>query len=90
MDTLFSVLGGMGLLFLLAVGVLAGWIASLLNGGRHKLRYIAMGVVGALIFPLLLAVLGATVVAAGGLVLLVLSALVGAAILLVIAKLVFD
>lgn len=62
-------------------GVIAGWIA-----GRRMGVYIVLGVVGAVSLPFLLAALGVTVLAAGGLLLLAVLAVVGAVIVLAIGQ----
>jgi uncharacterized membrane protein YeaQ/YmgE (transglycosylase-associated protein family) len=52
--------------------------------------YLALGVIGAVAAPFLLAALGLGILAAGGLIAILLVALVGAGLLLFIGKLVFD
>jgi len=88
METFFEVLGSVGVIFLLVVGVLAGLIASTAEGGRNKGRNIAIGVVGALLLPSIVALAAAGVLAAGGLLLVLFLALVGAAAVLLIARLI--
>lgn len=89
MEEFFQALGWIGLIFLLVVGVLAGLIASAAEGGRNKARNVAVGVVGALLLPLVVAVLAAGLLAAGGLVLILVVALIGAAAVLAIVRAVF-
>jgi uncharacterized membrane protein YeaQ/YmgE (transglycosylase-associated protein family) len=89
-EEFFQAIGTIGLLFLLLIGVLAGLLASRVQGGRHMARNVAIGVVGALALPLIVALAGAGVLAAGGLVLVLVFAVIGAVVILVIAKLVFD
>ena len=89
MDALLNALGTIGTVFLLVVGVLAGLIASLVDGGRHKGRYVAIGVVGALALPFLVTLLATGALAAGGLALILVTSLVGAIAVLVIARLIF-
>lgn len=88
MEEFLEALGVIGLVVLLAAGALAGWLASVLQGGRHRGRNIAIGVVGALLLPLLVAVLFAGALAAGGLLLILFLALVGAAAVLLIGRLI--
>ncbi|SNX73924.1 hypothetical protein SAMN05878503_1185 [Cereibacter ovatus] len=90
MEEVMQAIGVVGLLLLALVGLAAGWIASLVEGGRHRRRYMLIGLVGALAAPVLLAVLGVTLLAAWGLAAMVAAALVGAVIVLVIARLIFD
>lgn len=71
------------------VGVLAGLIASGAEGGRHKVRNIIVGVVGAVLLPFVVAVLATGVLAAGGLLLILFVALIGAAAILAIVRLIF-
>ncbi|UOM36644.1 GlsB/YeaQ/YmgE family stress response membrane protein [Acuticoccus sp. I52.16.1] len=89
MEEFFQALGTIGLIFLVVVGVLAGFLASAVQGGRNKVRNIVVGVVGALLLPLIVAVLATGVLAAGGLVLILLVALVGAVAVLAIVRLIF-
>ena len=87
MEEFFQVLGVIGLMILLAVGALAGVIASKAQGGRNMGRNIVIVVVGALLLPFLVALLAAGVLAAGGLLLILFIAAVGAVVVLLIAQL---
>jgi uncharacterized membrane protein YeaQ/YmgE (transglycosylase-associated protein family) len=89
MEGFWDALGTVTLVMLVAVGLLAGWIAGAI-AGRRKVLYLVLGVVGAVAAPLILAAMGLGVLAAGGLLVMLAAAVVGALILLVIAKLVFD
>lgn len=89
MEQVFQAIGAMGLVFLLLVGALSGWIAAKVSGG-HKARYIAVGVIGALVTPFILAALGIGLLAMGGLIAVLAASLVGAVIVLIIARLIFD
>ncbi len=89
MQEFFQALGVIGLIFLLVVGVLAGLLASTVEGGRNKGRNITIGVVGALLVPFLVAVAAAGALAAGGLMLILFVALIGAVMVLVMAHLIF-
>ena len=88
MEQFFQALGEIGLIILVVVGVLAGLIASAIEGGRNRIRNIAIGVVGALLLPFLVALVAAGALAAGGLLLILLLALMGAVIVLLIARLI--
>lgn len=87
MEEFFQALGVVGLLMLLVAGALAGWLASTLQGGRRG-RNIGIGILGALLLPLLVTVLFAGALAAGGLLLILFLALIGAAAVLLIGRLV--
>ena len=88
MEEFFQALGVIGLIILLAVGVLAGVIASTVQGGRNKTRNIVIGVFGALLLPFLVALVAAGALAAGGLLLILFLALIGAVAVLLIARLI--
>ncbi|SFO90408.1 GlsB/YeaQ/YmgE family stress response membrane protein [Tranquillimonas alkanivorans] len=89
MEGFLDALGTVALILLVLVGLLAGWIASVIAGG-HRVRYMALGVAGAVVLPFLLAALGLGILAAGGLLAILAVALIGAVIVLVVAKAVFD
>jgi uncharacterized membrane protein YeaQ/YmgE (transglycosylase-associated protein family) len=59
------------------------------EGGRHKGRNVVIGVVGALLLPILVAALATGALAAGGLALILVTALIGAVAVLIIARLIF-
>ncbi|KEO50850.1 GlsB/YeaQ/YmgE family stress response membrane protein [Thioclava pacifica] len=90
MEDVLQAIGTIGMILLVIAGLLAGWIASLVSGGRHKGAYLAIGVVGALITPFIAALLGGAVLAAGGLLAILAMALFGAVVVLVIGKLILD
>ncbi len=90
MEEFIQGVGIFGLVVLIVVGLIAGWLASMVAGGRHRGRYMMIGVIGALVAPLLLVALGVTVLAASGLLAVVLAAAVGAVIVLALAKMIFD
>jgi len=76
------------LIWFLLIGLVAGWIASMLmKDGRHGvLGYIVIGVVGALLGGWLFGVLG--IFAGGGLIGSLITAVVGAIILIVLLRLI--
>src|SRR5688500_6947879 len=88
MEEVFQAIGAVGLIFLLLIGLIAGWLASKVAGG-HKGRYMTMGVIGALAAPFLLAALGVGLLALGGLAAVLVAAVIGAVIVLILAKLIF-
>ncbi|OCX61064.1 hypothetical protein BFP70_16570 [Thioclava sp. SK-1] len=90
MENLVATLGILGLAALVISGALAGWIASLVAGRNHRMRYIAIGILGAVAIPFLIAALGVGALAAGGAALMVSAAIVGSLIVLAIGKLIFD
>ena len=89
MEEFMNALGAVSLTFLIVVGALAGYIAGRL-AGRNLLGYMAIGVAGAVALPFLLAALGIGLLAIGGLFLVLVVAAAGAAILLVVARKIFD
>ena len=88
MEEFFQALGAIGLIILFVIGVLAGVIASKVQGGRNTGRNIAIGVVGALLLPAFVALVAAGALAAGGLLLILVLALIGAVAVLLIARLI--
>lgn len=90
MEEFIQGVGIFGTVLLIIIGLIAGWLASVVAGGRHRGRYMMIGVIGALVAPLVLVALGVTVLAASGLLAVVLAAAVGAVIVLLIAKMIFD
>lgn len=88
MEEFLQALGTIGMILLVVTGILAGLIASAVQDGRNKPRNMAVGVVGALLLPFVVALLGAGVLAAGGLLLIVFLALIGAVAVLLIVRLI--
>lgn len=88
MEEFFQALGVIGFLILLVIGVLAGVLASQVQGGRNMPRNIIIGAVGALLLPLIVALLAAGALAAGGLLLILFLAAIGAVAVLVIVQLI--
>jgi uncharacterized membrane protein YeaQ/YmgE (transglycosylase-associated protein family) len=89
MEGFWDALGTVTLVLLVAVGLLAGWIAGAVAGRRRGL-YLLLGVVGAVAAPFLLAALGLGLLAAGSLIAILAVAVLGALLILVLARLVFD
>jgi|SRR6056297_1963899 len=89
MEGVLEALGTVTVILLLAIGLLSGWIASRIAGRRRGL-YMVLGVAGALAMPVLLAVLGLGVLAAYGAAAILVASLLGAVIVLVVARALFD
>ncbi len=87
MEGFFETLGTVGLALLVVTGALAGLIAAFLAGGHHRALYVAIGIVGAVAIPFVLAALGLGLLAAGGLAIILVAALIGAVATLLIARL---
>ena len=85
MEAFLEGLGTAALILLAIIGALSGVIAGFIAGRRMPL-YIVLGVAGAVALPFILAALGVTALAAGGLLLLGFVALVGAVIVLAIGR----
>lgn len=90
METFFQAIGYTGLGLLALTGLLAGLIATRVSGGSHLARNMIVGVIGALAVPVVLTGLGVGIIVAGGLVAMLVAALVGAIFVLLIARMVFD
>jgi len=74
------------LIWFLLIGLVAGWLASLLMKSRHgALGYLVIGVIGALLGGWLFGVLG---IAAGGLVGSLITAIIGAVVLIFLLRLI--
>lgn len=89
MEEVGQVLGWVAIVTLVIVGLLAGFLASLVNGRRHMALYLVVGVVGALAAPVLAAALGVTAVVASGIGALLVAAAVGAVVVLVLVRVAF-
>lgn len=88
MEAFLDTLGAVALIALVIVGLAVGAIAGFI-AGRNRLLYLILGVVGAVALPFILAALGITVVAAGGLLVLLLVAAIGAVALLALGRALF-
>ena len=85
MEQILDVIGATALVLLIVIGAAVGLIAGQI-AGRRKLLYFAVGVAGAVALPFILAALGLGVLAASGLLVLGLVALVGALLLLALVR----
>ncbi len=76
-----------GLIWFLLVGLVAGWLASLvMHGGKQGLvGYLIIGVIGALLGGWLFGLLG---ISAGGLIGSIIMAFVGAVVLILLLRLI--
>ncbi|MBJ3762147.1 GlsB/YeaQ/YmgE family stress response membrane protein [Maribius pontilimi] len=88
MEQVLDVIGATALILLVVIGAVAGLIAGAV-AGRRKLLYLAAGIVGAVALPFVLAALGLGVLAAGGLLVIAIVALVGAVLLLAVVRALF-
>lgn len=89
MEEVLQTLGIVALILLALIGLLAGWIASRIAGGRNTALYLIVGLVAAVLAPFIAAALGLTALVASGLIAILFVALIGAAIVLVIVALLF-
>ena len=81
----FEGIGIAAMVFLAVIGLAVGWLAGALTG-RSKVVYAVIGAVAALATPFLLAALGVTVLAAGGILLVLAVGAVGAAIVVALVR----
>lgn len=89
MEGFLNALGIVTLLLIAVIGLIAGWIAGAV-AGRNRALYMALGLVGALAAPFVLAALGIGALAAAGVVAILAVALAGAVLVLIVGKLLFD
>ncbi|TFL18456.1 GlsB/YeaQ/YmgE family stress response membrane protein [Jannaschia formosa] len=85
MEGFFEGLGITALVILALVGLVVGLLAGKLTG-RSALVYGLIGAIAAMATPFILAALGVTVLAAGGLLLVAFVGLVGAAIVVALVR----
>ena len=85
MGDFFAGLGIAALSILALVGLAIGWLAGALTG-RGKLLYAVIGAVAAVATPFVLAALGVTVLAAGGVLLVLVVGAVGAAVVVALVR----
>ncbi len=89
MEEVLQAIGVIGLVILAIIGLLAGWLAAAVAGGRRG-TYMAIGLIAALATPFVLALVGLGVLAASGLAAILVAALIGAVVVLVIARMILD
>jgi uncharacterized membrane protein YeaQ/YmgE (transglycosylase-associated protein family) len=85
MEGLLDVIGAVALVLLVLIGLAAGYIAGRI-AGRNMPLYLFVGVVAAVATPFVLAAVGIGVLAAGGLLIVLLAAAIGAAVVLAIVR----
>lgn len=88
MEGFLDALGLVSLLALILIGALAGTLAGRI-AGKNKLLYVLVGIVAAVATPFVLAAVGISIVAIGGVFLLLIVGLIGAAIVLALVRAIF-
>lgn len=79
---------GRSLLVFLAVGIAAGFLASLVVGGGGLVRYLVTGVIGAFVGGYLLTTLGVSISAGNALVNQIITSTIGAVVVVLLARLI--
>lgn len=74
------------LLIFLAIGLVAGWLASLVLGGGGLVRNLIVGVIGAVVGGWLLSAAGVTLPVDNALLSQVITATIGAIVVIVVAR----
>lgn len=74
------------LLIFLAIGLVAGWLASLVLGGGGLVRNLIVGVIGAVVGGWLLSAAGATLPIENELLSQVITATIGAVVVIIVAR----
>ena len=85
MEEVLNAIGALSLVLLVVIGLVAGWIAGKV-AGRNRALYLVLGVMAAVATPFVLAALGLGVLAAGGILVILIVAAVGALVVLAIAR----
>lgn len=76
------------LLIFLGIGLVAGWIAGLLLGGGGLIRSLIVGVIGAFVGGWLLSVLGVSLPVGNALLSQIITATIGAIVVLAVARII--
>jgi uncharacterized membrane protein YeaQ/YmgE (transglycosylase-associated protein family) len=76
------------LLIFLAVGIVAGFLASIVVGGGGLIRYLITGVIGAFVGGFLLNAVGVTISAGNPLLNQIITSTIGAIVVVILARLV--
>ena len=76
------------LVVFLLIGLVAGWLASLIVGGGGLVRYLLTGVIGAFVGGLLLGFLGISLGISNPLVAQIVTATIGAVVVVLVGRLV--
>jgi len=76
------------LIVFLVIGVIAGWLASFLVGGGGLIRHLITGVLGAFVGGFVLSAAGITLGIANPILLQIVTAAIGAVIVILVARLI--
>ncbi|MGQ0672098.1 MAG: GlsB/YeaQ/YmgE family stress response membrane protein [Hyphomicrobium sp.] len=76
------------ILIFLAIGLVAGWLASLVVGGSGLITYLVSGVLGAFVGGFLLNALGVSLGLGNALVNQILTSAIGAVVVVLLARLI--
>jgi uncharacterized membrane protein YeaQ/YmgE (transglycosylase-associated protein family) len=79
---------GQSLLVALGIGLVAGWLASLILGGGGLLRYVITGVLGSFVGSYLLSAVGVKLPIDNAIVAQIVTATIGALVVVIVARLV--
>lgn len=74
------------LLIFLGIGLVAGWLASLLLGGGGLIRNLIVGVIGAFVGGWLLSAVGVTIPVGNALISQIITATIGAIVVIIVAR----
>ncbi len=88
MEGFLDAVGAFSLIVLIVIGLLAGWVAGQITG-RNTVGYMLLGIIGAVALPFVLAALGIGIIAAGGLLVLLIISAIGAIVLIAIGQMIF-
>jgi uncharacterized membrane protein YeaQ/YmgE (transglycosylase-associated protein family) len=81
-------MSGFSLAAFLLIGLVAGWLASLIVGGSGLIAYLVSGVTGAFVGPVVLDALRVNLAIGGPLVSMILVSAIGAVIVVLVARLI--
>ena len=74
------------LLIFLGIGLVAGWLASLLLGGGGLIRNLVVGVIGAFVGGWLLSAVGVSIPVGNALISQIITATIGAIVVIIVAR----
>ena len=74
------------LLIFLGIGLVAGWLASLLLGGGGLVRNLIIGVIGAFVGGWLLSAVGVSIPIGNALISQIITATIGAIVVIIVAR----
>lgn len=77
-----------GIIIMVLIGLVAGWLASLVMGGGGLIRYIITGLIGSVVGSVLLAALGVNIGLGNPIVSQIVVAAIGAIVVIAIARVV--